>query len=45
MILVVIGLFLFPVLGVLNLIFCIIGGVKASSGEAFRCPFALRLIK
>ncbi len=28
-----------------NLVFCILGGVKANNGEAHRYPFALRLIK
>lgn len=43
--LVVIGVFLLPVVGVLNLVFCIIGGIKANGGEAYRYPFTLRLIK
>jgi uncharacterized protein len=42
---VVIGVFLIPVLLLGNIIFCIIGGLKAKDGIAYRYPFALRLIK
>lgn len=42
---IVIGLFLFPVIGICHLIFCIMGAVAASKGESFRAPFAIRLIK
>lgn len=42
---VLIGAFLMPIVGLVNLIFCIIGGIKANSGETYRYPFALRLIK
>jgi uncharacterized protein len=28
-----------------NLVFCILGGLKANNGEAYRYPFAIRLIK
>lgn len=39
-------LFFVPTLvWVANLVFCIIGGMKANNGEAYRYPFALRLIK
>jgi uncharacterized protein len=39
-------LFFVPTLvGIANLVFCIIAGVKANNGEAYRYPFALRLIK
>jgi uncharacterized Tic20 family protein len=39
-------LFFLPVLlGLANLVFCILGGIKANSGEAYRYPFAIRLIK
>jgi uncharacterized protein len=39
-------LFFVPtLLGIANLVFCIIGGMKANNGEAYRYPFALRLIK
>lgn len=43
---IVIGAFLFPVLMIVNLVFCIMGAVAASKGtNGFRVPFALRLIK
>jgi uncharacterized protein len=42
---VLIGMFLFPVALLLNLIFCIIGGLAANKGEKYRYPFAIRLIK
>jgi len=42
---VVIGVFLMPVLAIVHLVFCILGAVKTSKGEAFRVPFALRLVK
>lgn len=40
-----IGFLLYPVLWIANLIFCILAGVKANEGVAYRYPFALRLIK
>jgi uncharacterized Tic20 family protein len=40
-----IGLVILPVLGICHLVFCIMGAVGASKGDAFRVPFALRLIK
>ncbi len=43
--LVLIGFLLIPLLCVTNLVFCIIAGVKANEGVAYRYPFALRLIK
>ncbi|WP_225763353.1 DUF4870 domain-containing protein [Stenotrophomonas sp. Marseille-Q4652] len=49
MILVIISfglLFFLPgLLGIVNLVFCIIAAVKANNGETYRYPFALRLIK
>jgi len=43
---IVIGAFLFPILMIANLVFCIIGAVAASKGTVgFRVPFAVRLIK
>lgn len=42
---VVIGAFLAPIVGLLSLVFSIIAAVKANNGEAYRYPFALRLIK
>ncbi|GHD39247.1 DUF4870 domain-containing protein [Mycetocola manganoxydans] len=46
--LVVIGLFLFPlagIVGILGIIFGIIGGVKVNNGQAYRYPFAFRMVK
>jgi len=45
LIVVVIGALLLPILGIINLVFCIIAAVKANNGESYRYPFALRLIK
>lgn len=42
---VIIGGLLMPVVWLVNLIFCILGGVAVNKGEAYRYPFALRLIK
>ena len=42
---ILIGALLFPLLYILNLVFCIIAAVAASKGQAYRYPFALRLIK
>lgn len=41
----VVGIFLLPIVGLLDLIFIIVGAVKANQGVAYRYPFALRLIK
>lgn len=43
--LVLIGFLVLAVVGVCNLVFCILGAVACSNGSAFRVPFALRLIK
>ena len=40
-----IGFLLYPVIWIANLILCILAGVKANEGVAYRYPFALRLIK
>ena len=42
---ILIGALLMPILWLANLIFCILAGVKANEGVAYRYPFALRLIK
>lgn len=42
---VLIGVLVFVVVGLANLIFCIMGAVGASSGQQYRVPFAIRLIK
>jgi uncharacterized Tic20 family protein len=41
---ILIGLLLFPVLYILNIIFCILGAVAASKGQGYRYPFAIRLV-
>ena len=43
--LVLIGFFLFWVLGVVNLVLCIVAALKASSGEHFSYPLTLRLVQ
>lgn len=40
-----IGLLLFPVIGILDLVFVIMACIKSSKGEAYRYPVSLRLIK
>ena len=42
---ILIGALLIPVVLLVNLIFCIIGGMAVNKGESYRYPFALRLIK
>ena len=42
---VLIGALLFPLLLVVNLVFCILAAVAASKGEHYRYPFAIRLLK
>ena len=39
-----IGFVLLPLVGLVALVFIILAGLKANSGEAYRYPFALRLI-
>ena len=41
---ILIGLLLIPVIMIANLVLCILAGLKASQGVAYRYPFALRLI-
>ena len=41
---VVIGMLLMPVVWIASVVFMILAGVKANSGEAYRYPVALRLI-
>jgi|TARA_B100000767_G_C19448058_1_gene402811 hypothetical protein len=43
--LIVIGAFLYPVIALCNLIFCIMGAMATSKGDDFAVPFAIRLIK
>lgn len=42
---IIIGVFLIPVIGLCHFVFCVMGAVKTSKGEAFRVPFTMRLIK
>lgn len=42
---IVIGIFLFPLLGIVHVVFCILGVVGAQKGDTFRVPYAVRLIK
>lgn len=42
---IVIGVFVFPIIGICHLVFCIMGAVSTSKGNNFRVPFTLRLIK
>lgn len=42
---VAIGGFLYPVIGLCHIIFCIMGAMATSKGEYFSVPFAVRLIK
>jgi len=42
---VVIGLFLFPLVALTALVLSILGAIKANNGESFRYPFIIRLIK
>ena len=42
---ILIGFVLIPVLALVNFIFCIIGAIAASKGQAYRYPFAIRLVK
>ena len=45
LIIAVIGVFLLPIVGIVTLIFTIIGGIKANDGVTYRYPFAIRLVK
>ena len=42
---ILIGMLLFPLLYIVNIVFCILGAVASSKGTGYRYPFALRLIK
>ena len=42
---VIIGFVLLPIVGIVGIIFSILGFLKAKDGIAYRYPFALRLIK
>lgn len=42
---ILVGLFLIPLLLVVNFIVCILGAIAASKGTRYRYPFALRLLR
>jgi uncharacterized Tic20 family protein len=42
---ILIGLLLLPLIGIANIVFVIIAALKASNGDSYRYPFALRLVK
>ncbi len=42
---IIIGFVLFPIIGICDLIFCIMGTVKANNGQLYRYPVNIRLIK
>ena len=42
---IMIGVLVFPVVGICHLVFCIMGAIGTSKGNAFRVPFAIRLLK
>ncbi|MDV2080765.1 DUF4870 domain-containing protein [Marinobacter xestospongiae] len=42
---VVIGVLLFPIIGILHIVVCILGLVATTKGETFRMPYILHLIK
>lgn len=41
---ILIGFLLLPIIFVVNFIFCILAAMSASKGNAYRYPFALRLV-
>jgi uncharacterized Tic20 family protein len=42
---VLIGIFVMWAIGVVHLIICVLGAISCSNGNAYRAPFALRLIR
>jgi uncharacterized Tic20 family protein len=44
LILVLIGFVLLPLIGLANLVLCIIAGIKTNDGATYRYPFALRMV-
>ncbi len=42
---ILIGIVMFPLLYLVNIVFCILAAVASSKGAGYRYPFALRLIK
>ena len=45
LIVVLIGILLFPIVALVDLIFIVIASIAANNGQAYRYPFAIRLIK
>ena len=41
----VVGIFILPVLGVVNIVFIIIAAIKANGGEPYRYPMTIRFVK
>ena len=41
----VIGFFILPVLGIVNIVFIIIAAIKANGGEPYRYPMTIRFVK
>ena len=42
---ILIGFLVIVAVGILHLVFCIMGIIAANSGQTYRAPFAIRLIK
>ena len=42
---ILIGFLVLFAIGILNIVFCILGVIATSSGKTFRVPFAIRIIK
>lgn len=42
---ILIGFLMYPLLVIVNLLFCILAAVSASKGKPYRYPFTLRLVK
>ena len=42
---ILIGFLMFWIVAVANLVLCIVAGIKANEGHAYRYPFAVRLIQ
>lgn len=45
LLLIFIGLLLLPLIGIANLVLCIIAGIKANDGVAYRYPIAIRMVR
>lgn len=42
---ILIGVLLFPLIGLVHVVVCILGAIATSQGKPFQAPFAVRLIK